>query len=94
MYLGVLRFHARKPALLLGVSEKCASKVSKSGLTPEEGRLFCANAVNIERTILMNEPTPRLATILADAGFTLVATPLTEFMKSGGSAKCLTLRIA
>lgn len=62
-------------------------------LTADEGRLFCANAVNIERTIVMNEPTPRLAAILADAGFTVVATPLTEFMKSGGSAKCLTLRI-
>jgi hypothetical protein len=31
MYLGVLRFYARKPAWLLGVDEKCASKVSKSG---------------------------------------------------------------
>ena len=33
MYLGVLRFYARKPAWLLGVDEKCASKVSKSGDT-------------------------------------------------------------
>jgi N-dimethylarginine dimethylaminohydrolase len=62
-------------------------------LTAEEGRLFCANAVNIDRVIAMNEPTPRLAGVLGDAGFTLVRTPLTEFMKSGGSAKCLTLRI-
>lgn len=63
-------------------------------LTAGEGRLFCANAVNIGRIVVMNEPTPRLASILADAGFTAVGTPLTEFMKSGGSAKCLTLRIA
>lgn len=62
-------------------------------LTAEEGRLFCANAVNIERVIVMNEPTLRLASILAHAGFTVVGSPLTEFMKSGGSAKCLTLRI-
>lgn len=62
-------------------------------LTLAEGRLFCANAVNIDRVIVMNEPSPRLATVLGDAGFTLVRTPLTEFMKSGGSAKCLTLRI-
>ncbi|MFY9329845.1 MAG: EAL domain-containing protein [Georgfuchsia sp.] len=33
MYLGFWRLDARKPALLLGVSEKCASEVSKSGLT-------------------------------------------------------------
>jgi len=63
-------------------------------LTPEEGRLFCANAVNIDHVVIMNEPTPRLALILKAAGFSVVATPLTEFMKSGGSAKCLTLRIA
>ncbi len=31
MYLGLLRLDARKPARLLGVSEKCASEVSKSG---------------------------------------------------------------
>ena len=62
-------------------------------LTADEGRSFCANAVNIERSVVMNEPTPRLAAILAAAGFTVVGTPLTEFMKSGGSAKCLTLRI-
>lgn len=63
-------------------------------LTADEGRLFCANAVNIGRVVVMNEPTPRLASILADRGFVAVGTPLTEFMKSGGSAKCLTLRIA
>ena len=33
MYLGFSQLNAPKPALLLGVSEKCASKVSKSGLT-------------------------------------------------------------
>jgi len=63
-------------------------------LTPDEGRLFCANAVNIERSVVMNEPTLRLSRLLSDAGFNVVSTPMTEFMKSGGSAKCLTLRIA
>lgn len=63
-------------------------------LTPEEGRLFCANAVNIGSTIVMNQPTPRLVGVLNDAGFDVVGTPLTEFMKSGGSAKCLTLRVS
>ena len=33
MYLGVLRFIALKPSPLRGISQKCASKVSKSGLT-------------------------------------------------------------
>lgn len=62
-------------------------------LTPDEGRLFCANAVNVGSVVVMNAPTPRLTDVLADAGFDTVESPLTEFMKSGGSAKCLTLRI-
>ncbi len=62
-------------------------------LTADEGRLFCANAVNIDRVVVMNDPTPRLASVLGNAGFSIARTPLTEFMKSGGSAKCLTLRI-
>ena len=60
-------------------------------LTPEEGRLFCANAVCVGRTVVMNETTWRLEVLLGALGFSLVATPLSEFMKSGGSAKCLTL---
>ncbi|GHU33878.1 hypothetical protein AGMMS50256_26640 [Betaproteobacteria bacterium] len=31
MYLGFRRFDARKPAPFLGVTQNCASKVSKSG---------------------------------------------------------------
>jgi N-dimethylarginine dimethylaminohydrolase len=62
-------------------------------LTGVEGRRFCANAVNIETIIIMNESTPRLASILANFGFKVIGSPLTEFIKSGGSAKCLTLRI-
>jgi N-dimethylarginine dimethylaminohydrolase len=30
---------------------------------------------------------------LAAKGFEVVQTPLSEFMKAGGSAKCLTLRL-
>jgi N-dimethylarginine dimethylaminohydrolase len=62
-------------------------------LTAEEGCLFCANAVNIDDVIVMNAPTPRLTAVLGVAGFRLMGTPLTEFIKSGGSAKCLTLRL-
>ncbi len=62
-------------------------------LTPEEGRLFCANAVCADRTVLMNRATPRLQALLAALGFALRETPWSEFMKAGGSAKCLTLSL-
>ena len=60
-------------------------------LTPGEGRLFCANAVCVGRTVVMNRVTPRLHSLLEALDFTVLESPLTEFMKSGGSAKCLTL---
>ena len=62
-------------------------------LTPAEGRLFCANAVEIGGRVVMNDPVPRLRSVLESRGFTVVASPLSEFIKSGGGAKCLALRL-
>ncbi|HMC13475.1 MAG TPA: arginine deiminase-related protein [Gallionellaceae bacterium] len=62
-------------------------------LTPEEGQQFCANAVCAGRVIVMNQATPRLKKLLDGLGFSVLETPLSEFMKSGGSAKCLTLSL-
>jgi lysine-ketoglutarate reductase/saccharopine dehydrogenase-like protein (TIGR00300 family) len=54
---------------------------------------FACNAVNINRTIIMNKASDGLKERLQAAGFEIVETPLTEFMKAGGAAKCLTLRV-
>lgn len=62
-------------------------------LTSEEGKLFCANAICIGKVIVMNQATPRLNKLLGGLGFSIVETPLSEFIKSGGSAKCLTLSL-
>jgi N-dimethylarginine dimethylaminohydrolase len=62
-------------------------------LTPEEGNLFCANAVCVGDTVFLNRATPRLADELAALGLQIRQTALSEFMKSGGSAKCLTLNL-
>jgi N-dimethylarginine dimethylaminohydrolase len=63
-------------------------------LTLEEGQQFCANAVCVGRVIVLNKITWRLQQLLEGLGFTIQQTPLTEFMKSGGGAKCLTLSLA
>lgn len=63
-------------------------------LTPDEGAQFCANAVCVGKTLVMHKTTPRLVSLLEGLGFAVLETPLSEFMKSGGGAKCLTLRIA
>jgi N-dimethylarginine dimethylaminohydrolase len=60
---------------------------------PAEARSFACNAVVINRTVITNEGCPQLHERLAASGFTPIATPLSEFVKAGGSAKCLTLRL-
>lgn len=54
---------------------------------------FACNAVNINQTVIMNKVSDDLKETVAKAGFELVETPLTEFLKAGGAAKCLTLRV-
>ena len=52
---------------------------------------FACNAVNIGRRVILNQVSAELRAQLEGAGFIVIQTPLTEFMKSGGAAKCLTL---
>ena len=58
-----------------------------------EARSFACNAVVVGRTVITNTGCPRLHEDLRAAGFTPAETPLGEFVKAGGSAKCLTLRL-
>jgi lysine-ketoglutarate reductase/saccharopine dehydrogenase-like protein (TIGR00300 family) len=53
---------------------------------------FACNAVNIGKKVVMNQVSSGLKERLADAGFEVIETPLNEFIKAGGAAKCLTLR--
>jgi len=59
----------------------------------EEARSFACNAVVVGRTVVTNSGCPKLHEALAARGYTPRATPLNEFVKAGGSAKCLTLRL-
>ncbi|PZV17575.1 MAG: TIGR00300 family protein [Leptolyngbya sp.] len=53
---------------------------------------FACNTVNIGTVVVMNKASDELKRRLSAAGFDVVETPLTEFLKAGGAAKCLTLR--
>jgi N-dimethylarginine dimethylaminohydrolase len=59
----------------------------------DEARSFACNAVVVGRTVVTNVGCPKLHASLERAGYRPVATPLGEFVKAGGSAKCLTLRL-
>ena len=54
---------------------------------------FACNAVDIEGTLVLNHASSELRHTLESRGFGVVETDLTEFMKAGGAAKCLTLRV-
>ncbi|NEO87108.1 MAG: TIGR00300 family protein [Spirulina sp. SIO3F2] len=53
---------------------------------------FACNAVNVEDVVIMNRISPELQAAIEGAGFQVRQTPLNEFLKAGGAAKCLTLR--
>lgn len=59
----------------------------------EEARAFACNAVVLGRHVVTNTGCPRLHAELARRGYVPHETPLGEFVKAGGSAKCLTLRL-
>lgn len=59
----------------------------------EEARRFAANAVVVGQFVITNTGCPRLHEQLRALGYEPRETPLDEFVKAGGSAKCLTLRL-
>lgn len=68
------------PELLLPVNEAEASS-------------FACNAVCMGNTVIANQPSQRLIQTLEQAGYSVVPVDLSEFIKAGGSAKCLVLRL-
>jgi N-dimethylarginine dimethylaminohydrolase len=59
----------------------------------EEAKRFGCNAVVVGKTVVVNAGCDKLAAGLRSLHYEPVAVELDEFIKSGGSAKCLTLRL-
>jgi len=59
----------------------------------EEAARFACNAVVVGKHVVLNSGCPKLEATLRSKGYTPHATDLSEYIKSGGSAKCLTLRL-
>jgi N-dimethylarginine dimethylaminohydrolase len=62
-------------------------------VAPDEATRFACNAVVVGRHVVINTGCPKLETELHDRGYIPHSTELDEFIKAGGSAKCLTLRL-
>ena len=59
----------------------------------EEAKRFGCNAVVVGKKVILNTGCERLAADLQVRGYEPLATELDEYLKAGGSAKCLTLRL-
>ena len=69
-------------------------EADRHALSDEDAADFACNVIPVgENALVLNAASPLLTEWLNRCGFTVHATPLTEFMKSGGSAKCLVLRL-
>jgi N-dimethylarginine dimethylaminohydrolase len=78
-----------------------ASAAIRERITPEQlievgiedACRLAANAVCVGDTIVMSGSGKHLRALLAERGYRVVMTPLPSFLRSGGSAFCLTLRL-
>ncbi|RAP58347.1 arginine deiminase-related protein [Oleiagrimonas sp. MCCC 1A03011] len=59
----------------------------------DDAAAFACNAVDVNDAVILNRASDALRDGLRGLGYDVIETPLGEFMKSGGSAKCLTLRL-
>ena len=73
--------------------EKRVPAARRIAIDEEDALAFACNAVNIDDKVVVNRATSAFVKALGAKGFEVVQTPLSEFMKAGGSAKCLTLRL-
>lgn len=62
-------------------------------VSDDEAIRFACNAVCIGKHVVLPAGCPRTSALLAERGYQVHPAPLDEFMKSGGSAKCLTLAL-
>jgi N-dimethylarginine dimethylaminohydrolase len=62
-------------------------------VTADDALHFACNAININRTIILNEISRELSEHLESLGFHVVQVALGEFLKAGGAAKCLVMKL-
>ena len=73
--------------------ERLVPGARRIAIGEEDALAFACNAVAMGTRIVVNRATTAFVDALGRRGFEVVQTPLSEFMKAGGSAKCLTLRL-
>jgi N-dimethylarginine dimethylaminohydrolase len=88
-----LYFPAAFDAPSLALIEKHIPPGHRIAVHEHDALDFACNAVNLGKVVILNRASPDLRSRLEGAGFMVIEVALDEFMKSGGAAKCLTLRL-
>ena len=55
---------------------------------------FACNAISVGRTVILNRVSGKLSGQLEQFGFHVIQVELTEFLKAGGAAKCLVMKLS
>lgn len=80
----------------VAAQERIAARIpphKRCAVTQQDALSFACNAVNSGQHVFLNQASPALCAQLERWGFTVQQIALTEFMKAGGAAKCLTLKM-
>jgi N-dimethylarginine dimethylaminohydrolase len=77
----------------VAVIEELVPASHRFAVSSADAKDFACNAVNLDDQVILNRASPELRAWLTGHGFTLHETPTSEFLKAGGSTKCMTLRL-
>ena len=82
-----------EPALTPKSVKDISAELELLKVNQDEAKHFASNLVVVEKQILTPTGCPEITKQLEQKGFTVSATPLNQFLKAGGAAKCLCLRL-
>ena len=60
-------------------------------VSEQDAENFACNAISIGQSVILHRVSAELKSVLAQRGFEVIEADVSEFMKSGGACKCLTL---
>lgn len=63
------------------------------GVSRKEALAYACNGIRIGKDVIMPSEAPDAAQYAESRGFTVETTPMSEYLKAGGAAKCLTLLV-
>lgn len=89
----LLYFPAAFDAYALKTIENQVPQAQQLVVPPDEAKRFACNAVCIHHKVVLPEGCPKTSSMLTDRGYHVYSVNLDQFLKAGGAAKCLTLRL-